>query len=81
MTTHSHLAFFRSDEQIQDVDRTRQVWALERLVNGHHPPPGKKGAWNFENRRYWDVLPPHVVPQVLREENGTEPRCIRQYYS
>ncbi|CAM9091877.1 unnamed protein product [Ectocarpus fasciculatus] len=72
------LAF--TDLGRKDVDRTRQVWALARLVNTHHPPPGQGELWNFDNRRYWDVLPQHVVQQVLRAENGTEPLCLRQYY-
>ncbi|CAM9405657.1 unnamed protein product [Ectocarpus sp. 4 AP-2014] len=72
------LAF--TDLSRKDVDRTRKVWALARLVNTHHPPPGQGELWNFNNRRYWDVLPQHVVQQVLRAENGTEPLCLRQYY-
>lgn len=64
----------------QDVERTRQVWALERLLNGRHPPPGQGEVWNFVGRRYWDVLPQHVVQQVLQADNGTEPSCLRQYY-
>lgn len=39
----------------------------------------KTSVWNFEDRRYWELLPPHVAPQVLREENGMEPRCLRHY--
>ncbi|CAM9950707.1 unnamed protein product, partial [Ectocarpus sp. 12 AP-2014] len=72
------LAF--TDLGRKDVDRTRKVWALARLVNTHNPPPGQGELWNFDNRRYWDVLPQHVVQQVLRAENGTEPLCLRQYY-
>lgn len=59
----------------------RQVWSFERLVNAQHQPPGQGEAWSFENRRYWDVLPQHVVQQVMRAENGTEPLCLRHYYS
>ncbi|CAN0080547.1 unnamed protein product, partial [Scytosiphon promiscuus] len=64
----------------KDVDRTRQVWSLANLVNARHPPPGQGELWTFESRRYWDVLPPHAVHQVLRAENGTEPTFLRQYY-
>ncbi|CAM9413076.1 unnamed protein product, partial [Hapterophycus canaliculatus] len=64
----------------KDVDRTRQVWSLAQLVNTHHPPPGQGELWSFDNRRYWDVLPPNAVQQVLRAENGTEPTVLRQYY-
>ncbi|CAM9454807.1 unnamed protein product, partial [Pylaiella littoralis] len=65
----------------KDVDRMRQVWSFERLVNAQHQPPGQGEAWSFGNRRYWDVLPQHVVQQVMRAENGTEPLCLRHYYS
>eukprot|EP00903_Cladosiphon_okamuranus_P016097 g14858.t2 len=64
----------------KDVDRARQIWSLADLVNAHHPPPGQGEKWSFEDRRYWDVLPPHVVQQILRAENGTEPLCLRKYY-
>eukprot|EP00752_Nemacystus_decipiens_P011329 g10067.t1 len=64
----------------KDVDRTRQVWSLAELVNARHSPQGQGEKWSFEDRRYWDVLPPHVVQQILRAENGTEPLCLRKYY-
>ncbi|CAM9323251.1 unnamed protein product, partial [Discosporangium mesarthrocarpum] len=64
----------------KDMDRTRKIWALERLVNSHHPPSPSQ-RWSFLSRRCWDVLPPHVVTQVFQAENASGPTYLRHYFS
>ncbi|CAM9610698.1 unnamed protein product, partial [Choristocarpus tenellus] len=63
----------------KDVDRVRQIWALERLVNTNYPP-SKGRQWSFSDRRCWDILPPHVVTQIFQAENATNPVYLKSYY-
>lgn len=67
-----------TDEQV--VHRTRQVWALEQLINTSGRRISGTAVWDFSGRRYWDVLEAHAARQILRAENGMGKECLRRYY-